>query len=234
MIVQTQELVSGYDDMDILRGVTVAIPERKTTTLIGPNGAGKSTFLKTLFGLVRPRRGRVMFQGQDVTGWPTRKLLALGMAMVPQGRCNFPSMTVRENLEMGAYIRRDRNVQKDIAHMFEQFPVLGHKRNDLAGYLSGGQQQILEMAMALLLHPKVLLVDEPSIGLAPNLVESTFQEIRNISRQGVTVIMVEQNATKALSFSDYCVVLDLGVNRLEGPAGQILENPDVKKMYLGG
>ena len=185
--------------------------------IIGANGAGKSTLLRTVFGMVLPRAGRIRFAGSDIGGRPSVEVLRRGVGYVPQGRCNFPAMTVEENLEMGAYLRRDRAAcGADIDALFTRFPVLADKRGAPAGTLSGGQQQILEMAMALLLHPRLLLVDEPSLGLDPRMVEVVFETILAINGEGTTILMVEQNAKKALSVSHRGFVLELGPQSLRG------------------
>ncbi len=229
-----EELVAGYDEVDVLRGVSLSVQPGDIVAIIGANGAGKSTLLRTVFGMVLPRAGRIRFAGSDIGGRPSVEVLRRGVGYVPQGRCNFPAMTVEENLEMGAYLRRDRQVGADIAALFTRFPVLADKRGAPAGTLSGGQQQILEMAMALLLHPRLLLVDEPSLGLDPRMVEVVFETILAINREGTTILMVEQNAKKALSVSHRGFVLELGRNRFEGTGRMLLEDPDVRLHYLGG
>ena len=229
-----EELVAGYDEVDVLRGVSLSVQPGDIVAIIGANGAGKSTLLRTVFGMVLPRAGRIRFAGSDIGGRPSVEVLRRGVGYVPQGRCNFPAMTVEENLEMGAYLRRDRQVGADIAALFTRFPVLADNRGAPAGTLSGGQQQILEMAMALLLHPRLLLVDEPSLGLDPRMVEVVFETILAINGEGTTILMVEQNAKKALSVSHRGFVLELGRNRFEGTGRMLLEDPDVRLHYLGG
>jgi ABC-type branched-subunit amino acid transport system ATPase component len=184
--------------------------------------------------MVRPHGGTIVFGGQDVTGLPPTQVLRTGIGYVPQGRCNFPAMSVQENLEMGAYVRDDARVAADIEAMIARFPMLGDKRRSPAGTLSGGQQQILEMAMALLLHPRLLLVDEPSLGLDPKMVEQVFDTIVRINAEGTTVLMVEQNAKKALGVSHRAFVLELGRNRFEGTGQDLLDDPGVRQHYLGG
>ena len=229
-----EEVVAGYDEVDVLRGVSLSVLTGDIVSIIGANGAGKSTLLRTVFGMLLPRAGRIRFAGADIGGQPSMQVLQQGMGYVPQGRCNFPAMTVEENLEMGAYLRRDTGVRADIAALFSRFPVLAAKRGSAAGTLSGGQQQILEMAMALLLHPRLLLVDEPSLGLDPRMVEAVFETILAINAEGTTILMVEQNAKKALSISHRGFVLELGRNRFEGTGRALLEDPDVRQHYLGG
>ncbi len=226
--------MAGYDEVDVLRGVSLSVGPGDIVAIIGANGAGKSTLLRTVFGMVLPRAGRIRFAGSDIGGRPSVEVLRRGVGYVPQGRCNFPAMSVEENLEMGAYLRRDRQVGADIAALFTRFPVLADKRGAPAGTLSGGQQQILEMAMALLLRPRLLLVDEPSLGLDPRMVEVVFETILAINGEGTTILMVEQNAKKALSVSHRGFVLELGRNRFEGTGRMLLEDPDVRLHYLGG
>ena len=226
---------SGYGDIEVLRDVSMEIPRSKVTTVIGPNGAGKSTLLKTIFGLLRPTRGRIILGDDDVTGFKPAELLRRGISYVPQGRSSiFPLMTVRENLEMGAYVRRDPQIQEDIEKIMEKFPILLERKKQLAGNLSGGEQQILAIAMSLLLSPRLLLLDEPSLGLSPKNQDVIFEEIQRINGQGTTILMVEQNATRALEISDYGVVLALGQKRFEGTGREILESEEVRRLYIRG
>jgi ABC-type branched-subunit amino acid transport system ATPase component len=225
---------AGYAEVEVLRGVSVAVEAGQIVSIIGANGAGKSTLLRTVFGLVRPTRGSIRFDCQEIAGRPSVDVLRLGVSYVPQGRCNFPAMSVEENLEMGAYLRRDDGVARDIAALMERFPLLGERRRAMAGALSGGQQQVLEMAMALVLRPRLLLVDEPSLGLDPRMVETVFGAIRTINRDGTTVLMVEQNAKQALAISHRGFVLELGQNRFEGTGQALLDDPGVRQHYLGG
>jgi ABC-type branched-subunit amino acid transport system ATPase component len=229
-----REVRAGYDEVEVLRGVSVDVRAGEVVSIIGANGAGKSTLLRTVFGMVRARGGSIRFDGREIAGRPPVDILKSGIAYVPQGRCNFPAMTVGENLEMGAYTRTDADVRRDIERTMARFPMLGERRQVLAGTLSGGQQQILEMAIALLLHPRLLLVDEPSLGLDPRMVEVVFDTILAINREGTTVLMVEQNARKALSISHRGFVLELGRNRFEGTGRALLDDPEVRQHYLGG
>ena len=233
-LLELSEVRAGYEEVEVLRGVSVRVHAGDMVSIIGANGAGKSTLLKTVFGMVRARAGRIVFDGEDIANRPPVEILRRGLSYVPQGRCNFPGMTVEENLEMGAYIRNDAAVRNDIEAMLARFPVLGEKRRAPAGTLSGGQQQILEMAIALLLHPKLLLIDEPSLGLDPKMVEAVFDAIQTLNREGATVLMVEQNAKRALEISDRAFVLELGRNRFEGTGQELLGNPEVRQHYLGG
>jgi ABC-type branched-subunit amino acid transport system ATPase component len=227
-------VVAGYDEVEVLRGVSVAVGAGEIVSIIGANGAGKSTLLRTVFGMVRPWAGSIRLDGTEIGGRSSIEILKAGISYVPQGRCNFPAMSVTENLEMGAYLRRDAGVRGDIEALFARFPVLGARRQALAGTLSGGQQQILEMAIALLLRPRLLLVDEPSLGLDPRMVELVFDTIVTINREGTAILMVEQNAKKALSVSHRGFVLELGRNRFEGTGQALLDDPDVRQHYLGG
>ena len=229
-----RDVVAGYAEVEVLRGVSVSVRAGEIVCIIGANGAGKSTLLRTVFGMVQPRAGAIRFAGADIAGRPPTEVLKRGIGYVPQGRCNFPAMSVEENLQMGAYLRRDASVQRDIEALLTRFPMLAGKRRDPAGTLSGGQQQILEMAIALLLNPRLLMVDEPSLGLDPRMVEIVFDTLVAINREGTTILMVEQNAKKALSVSHRGFVLELGRNRFEGTGHELLDNPDVRQHYLGG
>jgi ABC-type branched-subunit amino acid transport system ATPase component len=233
-LLRLQDVHAGYGEIEVLRGVSVDVCAGEIVSIIGANGAGKSTLLRTVFGMVRPTTGLIRLDGEDIAGRGPGEVLRRGCSYVPQGRCNFPAMTVEENLEMGAYTRRDRAVRADIEAVVARFPMLAAKRRAMAGSLSGGQQQILEMAMALLLHPRLLLIDEPSLGLDPRLVEAVFSTIVQINREGATVLMVEQNARQALAISDRGFVLELGRNRFEGTGQALLGDPDVRAHYLGG
>jgi ABC-type branched-subunit amino acid transport system ATPase component len=227
-------LHAGYGETEVLRGVTAHVRAGEIVSMIGANGAGKSTLLRAVFGMVKPTAGRIRLAGEDVAGADPVEVLRRGCSYVPQGRCNFPAMTVAENLEMGAYTRRDGDVRRDIEALMTRFPVLGARRRALAGTLSGGQQQILEMAIALLLQPRLLLVDEPSLGLDPRMVEAVFGTIRAINGEGTSILMVEQNAKQALAISHRAFVLELGRNRFEGTGEELLANDEVRTHYLGG
>jgi ABC-type branched-subunit amino acid transport system ATPase component len=228
------DYATGYGETDIIRGVSVGIRRHEIACVIGPNGAGKSTLFKGIFGLLSARRGSIRFDGSDITNLAPREILRRGLSLVPQGRCNFPAMTVRENLEMGAFIRHDGKVPGDIEEVMDKFPLLRKKGKEMAGNLSGGEQQILEMGMALLLHPKLILLDEPSLGLAPKTTELVFEKIRDINADGTTILIVEQNAKRALSISHHAIVLELGKKRFEGTGEEIMHDEQVKRLYLGG
>jgi len=229
-----REVVAGYEEVEVLRGVSIDVRAGEIVCIIGANGAGKSTLLRTVFGMVKPRSGSIRFDGHEIAGREPVAILRRGIGYVPQGRCNFPAMTVEENLQMGAHLRNDDRVAADIDAVLARFPVLAARRRAPAGTLSGGQQQILEMAMALLLHPRLLMVDEPSLGLDPRMVEVVFDTITTINREGTTILMVEQNARKALSVSHRGFVLELGRNRFEGTGRALLDDVDVRQHYLGG
>lgn len=233
-LLHLEDVHAGYGEIEVLRGVSADVRADEIVSIIGANGAGKSTLLRTVFGMVKPSRGRIRFGGEEIGGENPVAVLRRGCSYVPQGRCNFPAMSVEENLEMGAYTRTDGRVRHDIEELLERFPVLGAKRRAPAGTLSGGQQQILEIAIALLLHPRLLLVDEPSLGLDPRMVEMVFSTIVAVNQTGTAVLMVEQNAKQALAISHRGFVLELGRNRFEGTGQALLENPDVRAHYLGG
>jgi len=229
-----KNVVASYGGPDIIKGISINFYEREIACIIGPNGAGKSTLLRTIFNTkVKIKQGSVIFYGEDITGWTPEELLKIGISFLPQGQSIFPAMTVRENLEMGAFIRNDKNVKRDIDEMLDRFPILKEKENEMAGNLSGGQQKILEMARSLLLHPRVMLLDEPSLGLAPQMRHLVFGEIKKL-KANLTVILVEQNAKMALEISDHAIVLELGKKRFEGTGKEIMFNEKVKKLYLGG
>jgi branched-chain amino acid transport system ATP-binding protein len=233
-LLEVRDLHAGYGKLEILKGVSLDVQPGQVVSIIGPNGAGKSTVFKTLFGLLPARQGRVTLDGEDVTNQPPADLLRRGMAYVPQGRNVFPLMTVEENLRLGAYTRRSSaELEAEIARLYETFPVLRESRRRRAGDLSGGQQQMLEMARALLLKPRLILLDEPTLGLAPLVFKEIFRIVENLRRLGQTILMVEQNAAKALEISDYAYVLELGQNRYEG-AGDVIRNDErVRRLYLG-
>ncbi len=233
-LLRIEDVHAGYGEIEVLRGVSAQVAAGEIVSIIGANGAGKSTLLRTVFGMVRPSRGSIRLGGEEIAGENPVRVLRRGCSYVPQGRCNFPAMSVEENLEMGAYLRRDARVRQDIEALLTRFPILAHKRRDPAGTLSGGQQQILEMAIAQLLHPRLLMVDEPSLGLDPRMVEIVFDTIVAINRAGTTILMVEQNAKKALSVSHRGFVLELGRNRFEGTGQELLDDPQVREHYLGG
>jgi branched-chain amino acid transport system ATP-binding protein len=233
-LLEVQDLHAGYGKMEILKGVSLAVEAGQIVSIIGPNGAGKSTVFKTLFGLLPARQGRVRLDGEDVTNQPPAALLRRGMTYVPQGRNIFPLMTVEQNLRLGAYIRPvSPELDRDVERVWETFPALREARAKRAADLSGGQQQMLEMGRALLLRPRLILLDEPTLGLAPLVFREIFRIIEELRRQGQTILMVEQNAAKALEISDYAYVLELGRNRFEGTGEAIRTDERIRRLYLG-
>lgn len=234
LALELRDLYSGYGDIEVLKDISFTVERNSIVSVLGANGAGKSTLLKTIFGVVPPTRGKILLSGEDVSHLPPIETLRRGVTYVPEGRSNFPGLTVHENLEMGAYIRNDQNdVRTDIEQLYERFPILGEKRAELAGNLSGGQQQALEMGIALMLRPKLLLIDEPTLGLAPILVTDVFKAIQDINADGATVVLVEQNAKRALEISDYAFVLELGRIRFQGPAEELAHDEEIIEAYLG-
>ena len=231
-ILETFDLVAGYGEVEILHGVSISVEPGQMVAVIGPNGAGKSTLLKTIFGLVPAREGTVRFNSADITNEPTDRIVAKGISYVPQTENVFASLSINENLEMGAFIRRD-GVRERLERVYAIFPDLAGRRGDGAGKLSGGQRQMLALARALMLDPEILLLDEPSASLSPKMVDSLFEKIREINASGTAILIVEQNAREALSFSDHGYVLAMGENRLEGEAKSLLQNDEVGKLYLG-
>jgi ABC-type branched-subunit amino acid transport system ATPase component len=233
-ILLAENLVGGYvEEVDILRGCTLTAADGEIVVVIGPNGAGKSTLAKAIFGLVRVREGRVTLRGTDVTSAPPHEVTAHGMSYVPQVANVFGSLTVQENLEVGGVLRRSA-IRERMAQMMELFPRLGERRRQRAGTLSGGERQMLAMARALMPDPTVLLLDEPSAGLAPRAVGEVFDTVVDINRAGVTIVMIEQNARRALAMADRGYVLEGGTNRFEGTGEALLADPQVAELYLGG
>jgi ABC-type branched-subunit amino acid transport system ATPase component len=227
-----EDVYSGYGETEILHGVSVEVALREVATIIGPNGSGKSTLMKTIFGLLTPTRGSVVLENENITGLRPDRIVRKGMCYVPQSNNVFSSLTVVENLEMGAFIRDD-DYSDSLRDVFDRFPVLEERRSQRAGSLSGGEQQMLAMGKALMLNPKVLLLDEPSAGLAPRMVGEILQKIVEIKESGVAVLMVEQNAKEGLKLSDRGYVLAMGKKRFEDEGQALLNNPDVGRLYLG-
>jgi len=224
-----------YGKVEALKGVSLEVRAGELVTLIGANGAGKTSTLKAISGLLCPTAGRIVFENEEIDRLPPREILRRGIAHCPEGRRIFPYMTVGENLEMGAYARTDaRGIREDLERVFAHFPVLGERLGQVAGTLSGGEQQMLAIGRALMARPRLLLFDEPSLGLAPTLIETTFGIIREIRQRGVTVLMVEQNAYLALRMADRGYVMETGQIALAGKAGDLIENAHVKRAYLGG
>jgi ABC-type branched-subunit amino acid transport system ATPase component len=235
VLLRAESITAGYGKMAILHDVTVEVRAGEMVSVIGPNGAGKSTAFKTIVGFLRPTGGRVRFDGQDIAGLRPDQVLHRGLAYVPQGRIVFPQMTVLENLEMGAYIERDgRRVREALERVYALFPILAERRSQKAGTMSGGEQQMVAIGRALMTTPKLILLDEPSLGLAPKFVSLIFDKLVQMKRAGYTMMVVEQNAAKALAVADRGYVLELGRNRFEGTGRALLEDPEVKRLYLGG
>ncbi len=232
-LLEASNVVAGYGETEILHGVSIAVNTGEIVTIIGPNGCGKSTLMKAIVGLVRVRAGSVHFRGVDISDQDPEQTVRSGLCYVPQTDNVFPSMTIRENLEIGAFVRRD-DYQFRIDEMFELFPDLQRSARLKAGTLSGGQRQMLAIARALMLDPVLLLLDEPSAGLAPALVEGVFKRIRDINGTGVSILLVEQNARESLRISDRGYVLSGGVNTLQDTGPALLDNPEVGRVYLGG
>jgi ABC-type branched-subunit amino acid transport system ATPase component len=229
------DIHSGYGDTEILKGVSMHLSQEEIIAIIGPNGAGKSTLMKTIFGLITPTEGDVLFMGESILGYSPERIVRLGMGYVPQANNVFSTLTVLENLEMGAFVEEDKSLVEDaLKDVYELFPSLKEKEGQRAGTLSGGERQMLAMGKALMLHPKVLLLDEPSAGLAPNLVSSIFTKIKEVREAGTALAIVEQNARRALEISDRGYVLDMGTNRFEGKGSELLKNKDIERLYLGG
>ena len=233
VLLRLDHVTTYYGQMRILEGISLQVGAGELVCLLGGNAPGKSTTLKTILGIVRPRAGEVLLNGQDVTNWPVPQRIARGIAIVPENRRLFAQLTVLENLELGAVLRRGEKLGEDFDRVYGLFPRLYERRSQLAGTLSGGEQQMVAMGRALMSRPRLLLMDEPSMGLSPALVQQNFQIIADIHASGVAVLMVEQNATMALSIADRGYVLSTGVIVLEGSASELLRSEDLKRAYLG-
>ena len=233
MMLELQDLQVSYGGIRALKGVSIQVNEGEIVSLIGANGAGKSTTLRAISGLERAQSGKILYNGEDITGKPSKYMVQNGLILVPEGRLIFPDMTVLENLKIGAYLRRDREIEGDIRRMYELFPRLKERSWQLAGTLSGGEQQMLAVARALMSRPKLLMMDEPSLGLAPLVVQDIFSIIRTIRDSGVTVLLIEQNANAALKVADRGYVLETGRITLEGGGEALRRNPEVRAAYLG-
>jgi branched-chain amino acid transport system ATP-binding protein len=234
-VLDLRDVVCRYGLVMALKGVSLMVGKGQLVALIGANGAGKTTTLRAISGLLHPTAGTITFEGHDITHASPRTILSLGIAHCPEGRHVFPQMTVAENLEMGCYLRTDRQeIATDMARIFDQFPRLAERRQQAAGTLSGGEQQMLAIGRALMSRPKLILFDEPSLGLAPNIVERTFDIVANIRASGTTVLMVEQNASAALDMCDHAYLLESGSLALEGSSRELIDNPHVRQAYLAG
>lgn len=227
-------VVASYGNIQALKEVSLHVPEGKIVSLIGANGAGKTTTMRSITGTLKASAGDILFDGESIKGLAPHQIVKRGISLVPEGRQILQSMTVLENLEMGAYQRRDNEVHEDMEKIFEQFPILKERRSQLGGTLSGGQQQMLAIGRAIMARPKLLLLDEPSMGLAPLVVQEIFEVVQKIAQTGTTIMLVEQNAKKALSIADYAYVMETGQIVLEGPAQEVAADPRVLDAYLGG
>jgi branched-chain amino acid transport system ATP-binding protein len=234
-LLSVEQVHGGYGRIPILHGISLTVASGEVVTIIGPNGAGKSTALKLIVGALAPWRGQIRFNGEVISGRRPDEILQRGLAFVPQGRIVFPQMTVLENLEMGAYSERDRRrIDHALERVYQLFPVLLERRKQKAGTLSGGEQQMLAIGRALMIRPRLILLDEPSLGLSPKLLDIIYDKLAELKAAGITMMIVEQNAVKALELASRGYVLELGRNRLEGPGPSLLADPEVKRLYLGG
>jgi branched-chain amino acid transport system ATP-binding protein len=226
-----------YNKVEALKGISLDVKEGEIVSIIGSNGAGKTTILKTITGLLRPSEGKITFEAEDITGIAAHSVVRLGISLVPEGRVVFPDMTVEDNLVLGGYHRyyktKKADFMRDVEEQYERFPILGQRRYSLAGTLSGGEQQMLAISRGLIAKPKFLLLDEPSLGLAPFIIKEIFRIVEELNRQGTTILLVEQMASFALAISTRAYVLELGTIKLEGAGAELAANPDVKRAYLG-
>lgn len=233
-MLEVKDLEVYYGVIQAIKGISFRVEQGEVIALIGANGAGKTTTLHTITGLLSPKKGHVIFEGKEITKVPAHKIVSMGMAHVPEGRRVFSDLSVYENLKMGAYTRKDKNeIEESLKNIYKRFPRLEERKNQMAGTLSGGEQQMLAMGRALMSKPKIILMDEPSMGLSPIMVNEIFDIIRSVSQSGTTVLLVEQNAKKALSIADRAYVLETGNIALEGNAKDLLEDDSIKKAYLG-
>ena len=233
-MLEVKDLEVYYGVIQAIKGIFFHVDKGEVIALIGANGAGKTTTLHTVTGLISPKNGHVLFEGKDITKVPAHKIVSMGMAHVPEGRRVFAELSVYENLKMGAYTRKDKNeIEESLKNVYKRFPRLEERKNQMAGTLSGGEQQMLAMGRALMSKPKIILMDEPSMGLSPIMVNEIFDIIRSVSESGTTVLLVEQNAKKALAIADRAYVLETGKIVLEGKAKDLLEDDSIKKAYLG-
>lgn len=233
-MLKVENLVVSYGGIEALKGISLEVPEGKIVTLIGANGAGKSTLLRSIMGLVKPQSGTISYEGKNITGLNSQKIVTTGITLVPEGRRVFPNLTVLENLQIGAYLRNDKEqIEKDIKWIYELFPRLEERSWQMAGTLSGGEQQMLAVGRALMCRPQVLMMDEPSLGLAPLVIKDIFKIIEQINAQGMTVLLIEQNANMALKVAHLAYVLETGKITMTGTGAELLENPDIKAAYLG-
>lgn len=235
MLLKLENVVAGYGGGDVLRGVNLEITEGSITCIVGPNGAGKSTVLTAVSGLIKPRSGQILFKGANIVGWSPKRILTGGLAQVPQNHSLFPMMTVRENVELGAYTLSDSSLtRRRYESLAATFPIVRDRANEQAGSLSGGQQRLVEFARCLMLDPALVLLDEPSMGLDPKTLKEVFKTIQAMRDDGRTILLVEQNAKAGLKLADHGVVMESGRVRLDGPSESVLSNPEIGALYLGG
>ncbi len=227
-----ENLAAGYDSLTVIRGINLNVPKGKIVALVGSNGAGKSTTLKTIMGVIKPRSGRLIFEDEDITGLPPYMRVAKGISLVPEGRQLFSTLTVKENLLLGAYLYKG-DVQELLDEVYELFPILKERENQLAGTLSGGEQQMLAIARGLMSRPRLLMLDEPSLGLAPLIVEKLYEAIKEINRRGVSILLVEQHVELSLEVADYAYVMEMGEITVEGESKRLLKDEKVRRAYLG-
>ena len=232
-LLEVEDLHVAYGKIEAVKGISFAVEQGQVVTLIGTNGAGKTTTLRTISGLLRPSAGKIFFDGKPIHGTPAHEIVSLGLAHSPEGRHIFPRMTIEENLLLGAYLRKDQDVQDDVAKAYTMFPILGERHSQAAGTLSGGEQQMLAMARALMCKPRLLMLDEPSMGLSPIMMQQIMATIAELKSGGTTILLVEQNAQAALSLADQGHVLEVGRIALSGPGSELLHDEQVRKTYLG-
>lgn len=234
MSLEAKDIVSGYGSLDILHGVSISAPADQITCVIGPNGSGKSTLMKTIMGLLRVRKGTILYNREEIVGLRPDEILRKGVAFVPQGRTVFPNMTVLENLEMGAYILSDKNeVKRRLEEVFVLFPQLRERQKQLAITQSGGEQRMVDLGRAMMLRPKIIILDEPSLGLSPKIAATTYENVKKLKETGMGILMVEQNVRAALNLADYLYVLDLGRNVFEGTGQELLSDDRIADLYIG-
>ncbi|MFI1717302.1 ABC transporter ATP-binding protein [Streptomyces sp. NPDC053513] len=233
-LLEVEDLRVAYGKIEAVKGISFSVEAGQVVALIGTNGAGKTTTLRTLSGLLKPTSGKIVFDGQLLNGIPAHKVVSLGLAHSPEGRHIFPRLTIEENLRLGAFLRKDKDgIEKDIQKSYDLFPILGERRKQAAGTLSGGEQQMLAMGRALMSRPKLLMLDEPSMGLSPIMMQKIMETIATLKSEGMTILLIEQNAQAALSLADHGYVLEVGTMKLSGTGRDLLVNDDVRKTYLG-
>ncbi|GGT23763.1 ABC transporter ATP-binding protein [Streptomyces purpureus] len=233
-LLEVEDLRVAYGKIEAVKGISFSVEAGQVVSLIGTNGAGKTTTLRTLSGLIKPTSGKITFDGQVLNGIPAHKVVSLGMAHSPEGRHIFPKLTIAENLQLGAFLRKDKDgIEKDIQRAYDLFPILGERRKQAAGTLSGGEQQMLAMGRALMSQPKLLMLDEPSMGLSPIMMQKIMETIATLKAEGMTILLIEQNAQAALSLADHGYVLEVGKIKLSGTGQDLLHDDEVRKTYLG-